>query len=37
LRKLTGTISKNHMQGDLAVYDMELSDTEMAIIENIAC
>lgn len=34
---LTGTSSKDHMQKDLAIYDIELSDTEMATIENIAC
>lgn len=33
---LTGTSSKEHMQEDLAIYDIELSDTEMATIENIA-
>lgn len=34
---LTGTSNKNHMLEDLAAYDIELSDTEMASIENIAC
>jgi diketogulonate reductase-like aldo/keto reductase len=34
---LTGTGSKDHMQEDLAIYDIELSDAEIATIENIAC
>jgi aryl-alcohol dehydrogenase-like predicted oxidoreductase len=33
---LTGTSSQSHMLADLAAYDIELSDAEMAIIENIA-
>jgi diketogulonate reductase-like aldo/keto reductase len=33
---LTGTSSQSHMLDDLAAYDIELSDAEMAIIENIA-
>lgn len=33
---LTGTASKSHMQEDLAAYDIELSEAEIDIIENIA-
>ena len=33
---LTGTSSKNHMQEDLAIYRIELTDSEIDIIENIA-
>jgi diketogulonate reductase-like aldo/keto reductase len=33
---LTGTTSKNHMQEDLAIYEIELTEAEIDIIENIA-
>ena len=33
---LTGTSSKNHMQEDLAIIDIELTGSEIDIIENIA-
>lgn len=34
---LTGTGNQKHMHEDLAIYGIELSDTEIAVIENIAC
>jgi len=33
---LTGTTSQRHMKEDLAMYDIELSDAEIEIIENVA-
>ncbi len=33
---LTGTTSKNHMEKDLAIYGIELTESEIDIIENIA-
>ncbi len=33
---LTGTSSKSHMKEDLAIYDIELTESEIDTIENIA-
>lgn len=33
---LTGTCSKTHMEEDLAIYDIELTESEIDLIENIA-
>lgn len=33
---LTGTTSQRHMEEDLEVYDFELSEADMDLIENIA-
>jgi diketogulonate reductase-like aldo/keto reductase len=33
---LTGTSSKSHMNEDLASYDIELTESEIAAIENMA-
>ena len=33
---LTGTTSKNHMEKDLSVYEIELTESEIDAIENIA-
>ncbi len=34
---ITGTTNKMHMKEDLAVYEIELSEAEVEVIENIAC
>ena len=36
LMPLTGTTSEDHMQADLAVFDLSFSPDEIAVIEKIA-